>query len=689
MNEDPLFDTAAEPDRLPDFIAELEANGFERVGVAEWRGPTRQSLIDGGHTDSPTMTIIIRPSWPYLPPLISVPGISAWHADQERLCIWHAEDNSQRWVTLHGLNARIDEWAAHAKGGFAVVENARNPEIYWQEETAGAVFGLVDLEDLLEGRPGDGQHGEFHFADAVSLDGRPSPIVVFDLRPGAFTPMTEVPYGIETYRDVRGRWFYRSSVEHPPRTLSELRDFLTEKQRERLDKDLRDRPLVMFGLLWRNQAGLVATVLLSRPEQGGGRSHWLVILRPKGTNALLLRAGRDARILQQKRVAVLGVGAIGSNVVDQLARAGVGELHLLDHDRLWPANLIRHAAPPGTPAGTLKTVASKENLELFPWVKIQVPENPADGIVWTLDRLRGVLEAADLTIDATGHAGFAELVARVAHDLSRPCLSVALFRGGAIARVRRQAHKDDIPFLRRPHLDAYPEIPPMEEEVEYIGTETGCLAQVHNAPPTSVIHAAVLASEVAIDHLTQRHEHPDEIIEVMRLGDPPFDRLGRLSRHDLPAIVDVTEAAQRSMQAAARAAAPKETGGTLIGTVIDGRPIVVDAVELHDPEATDIAYRVAAGATSGAVAEARKRDDRLGYLGEWHSHPSGATPSVRDIATMLVAALDSGTREPILVLVHPHESGLGELSAYVTTSAGLKRATMCSTGDLPPAEEQA
>jgi hypothetical protein len=233
------LDQAADPDRLRLFIAELEAEGFTRVGTWRWEGPTRRSLLEGGHTDSSRMTVVIRPSWPYLPPLLEVPGIAAWHADQERLCIWQAEDNSQRWTTLQGLYERIDEWAEQAKDGFAIVENARNPEIYW-EERGEAIAGLVDLEEFLAGDEADGQHGEFHFAEAVSPDGR-TEANVFELNAGPFSAMTRLPGDITDFRLVRGRWFYRSTVVHPPRRLDEFLSLLTENQRLRLQRDMRDR----------------------------------------------------------------------------------------------------------------------------------------------------------------------------------------------------------------------------------------------------------------------------------------------------------------------------------------------------------------------------------------------------------------------------------------------------------------
>lgn len=684
MTDDVSFAEAAEPERLRAFIAALEADGFEHTAPRTWTGSTRQSLLDGGHTTSETMSVIVLPAWPYRAPLLHVPDIKSWHADQERLCIWQAEDNSQRWATVQGMYDRIDEWVVDAANGFANNENARNPEIYWQEDTKGTAAALVDLDSLVGGATADGQHGEFHFAEAVSSDGRRSD-AVFDIRPGPFTAMTPRPIWVDDPRLVRGRWYYRTSIPHPPRTLDELVGMLTDKQRVRLTKDLRDRRAVMFGLLWPNKAGVVGTMLLAIRDESRKPDYHLIALRPKGRRALLLRAGPDTEALQTATIAILGVGAIGSHVAEHLARAGTGRLRLIDHDALWPVNLIRHAAPPGTPAGMRKTTALKAHLTQYEWVDIDI-NDPDKGYVWTIEGLRDVVTNADLTIDATGHAGLAELAARVASAAGRPFVSVALFRAGTVARVRRQADADDTPLLQRPHLDRYPAIPPLPDEEEYVGTETGCLAQVHNAPPTAVIHAAVLAAEVAVDWITGRRDQPDEIIEVLRPGNPPFDRLGRLRADDLPVIVDVTERAHHDLRELARQALPNETGGVLVGCFVDDRPVVTDVVEIRDADATACAYRVPAGKTAEVVAEARARDKRLGYLGDWHSHPSESGPSMLDVATMLATADDSGTSKPLLILVHPNGPTADAVAAYVTSASGLKRADLCPTGELSPEE---
>jgi proteasome lid subunit RPN8/RPN11 len=680
VGSDHPFDESPEPARLREFIAEIEGEGFKRIGPREWEGPIRPSLVEARHTDADKMTLIFRPSWPYLPPLLNVRGITSWHADQENLCIWRGDDSSQRWTTLQGLYDRIDEWVVHSQEGFADVENARNPEIYWHEPAA--MFGLVDLDELVGAERGDGQHGEFHFIEAVSASGRPSPMAI-DISPGPFTAMTRLPNGVPNHDAIRGRWFYRPKVPHPPRTLDELQGFLTEKQRKRLSKDLRDCPHVVFMLLWRNQAGVVGTTLVATPPQSGKRTYHLVALRPKGTKALLLRAGPDAQALQEKKVAVIGNGAIGSFAADLLARSGTPIQRLFDYDLLWPANLIRHAAPPGTPAGMPKTWALKENLEQYPWVTIDAADPSDGGVVWTIERIKTIVESNDLTIDATGHSGVAELVARVAHSSQKPFISVALFRGGSVARIRRQALEDDAPIVARPHLGGYPEIPPLDEESEYVGTETGCLAQVHNAPPTSVVHAAVLVVEVALDFMTGRNEHPDEIIEVIRSGDPPFNRLGRLRPEDVPVVIDVSERAQESIRRAAGKADPNETGGVLLGAVLDRRAVVAEAVEIRDLDATPISFRVKEGAIREAVDRSRQRDPRLGYLGEWHSHPLGSGPSPKDRVMMLTIAEEGEVENPVLILVHPHEDVGKDLLAFSTTNAGLKPAEIETSGGLP------
>ena len=78
--------------------------------------------------------------------------------------------------------------------------------------------------------------------------------------------------------------------------------------------------------------------------------------------ALVARHGADRQAkFEAARVAVCGLGGLGSNVSIALARAGVGHLHLIDFDRVEPSNLNRQqyaAAQVGLP----KAEALRANL---------------------------------------------------------------------------------------------------------------------------------------------------------------------------------------------------------------------------------------------------------------------------------------------------------------------------------------
>ena len=686
---DSLLKSAAEPESLRKFVAELEADGFRRQEANTWVGPTRRSLIEGGHTTSDQMRVIFRPSWPYLPPLLHVAGVNAWHADRERLCIWEEEDNTQRWATLQGLYERIDEWVEAEAKGFAGAETARNPEMYWEQDPSW--IGLVDLDDMIGDDRDDGAHDEFHFLARMTDQGDRNLPDVFDIRPGRSGIRLDPRQGVAK-QAMSGRWFYRGEVHQPPRNLYELKDLLTDTQRYYLGKHINQHlnrgNAAMFGLAWENTEGLVCTMVLALPITGKGQDFQVGALRPKGTKAMLLRAGPDAAELQSKRVAVIGVGAIGSHVADLLVRSGVGALHLVDFDHLWPANLIRHAAPPDSPTGILKTAALANSLSKFPWTNISTPSSPQEGVVWHPEKIRQIVESADLTIDATGHGGFAELAARVAHEHQRPYVTVALFRGGSVARVRRQATFIDTPILQRPRLDRYPIIPPLADELEYVGTETGCLARIHNAPPVAVVQAAATAAEVAIDHLCDRHQQPDEVIYVLRAGDEPFHRLGRLHPEDLPASINLSEAALAAASRKAADAIPVETGGVLVGCEVDGRITITDAIEVPDRDARSDRYGMPAGAATAAVESARASEPRVGYVGEWHSHPRPGPPSTTDQVTMLDIALNPDIANPVLLIISPGTAD-GDIHAFVTTSAGLKPAQITMCGGLAASQDVA
>ena len=78
------------------------------------------------------------------------------------------------------------------------------------------------------------------------------------------------------------------------------------------------------------------------------------------TAALL---GEDALIkLQQATVAVFGLGGVGGQVAESLARSGVGKLILIDHDTVSQSNINRQVIALQSTVGKKKTTVLKERI---------------------------------------------------------------------------------------------------------------------------------------------------------------------------------------------------------------------------------------------------------------------------------------------------------------------------------------
>ena len=116
--------------------------------------------------------------------------------------------------------------------------------------------------------------------------------------------------------------------------------------------------------------------------------------------ALNIRHGED---LQNKisaaRVAVCGLGGLGSNIAIDLARAGVGHLHLIDFDRVDLTNLNRQQYAVGQ-LGQYKTDALRETLSLVsPYCDVT-----CDTIKVTEENLPDLLKTEDYICEAFDRA---------------------------------------------------------------------------------------------------------------------------------------------------------------------------------------------------------------------------------------------------------------------------------------------
>ena len=112
--------------------------------------------------------------------------------------------------------------------------------------------------------------------------------------------------------------------------------------------------------------------------------------------ALFARMGPElAGKVKNARVAVCGLGGLGSNIAFALARAGVGELVLIDFDRVDVSNLNRQQYK-ACQVGMDKPSALAENLlEIAPYISLETHFERV-----TADNAAGLLRGAGVVCEA-------------------------------------------------------------------------------------------------------------------------------------------------------------------------------------------------------------------------------------------------------------------------------------------------
>jgi tRNA threonylcarbamoyladenosine dehydratase len=108
-----------------------------------------------------------------------------------------------------------------------------------------------------------------------------------------------------------------------------------------------------------------------------------------------------AQKINESKVTVIGLGGVGSWVVESLARSGVGQINLVDFDDVCISNTNRQLQALNNQVGKLKTKVLKERLEnINPQIKIQIFDFP-----FGLDTQELLfVEKPNCLVDAIDHA---------------------------------------------------------------------------------------------------------------------------------------------------------------------------------------------------------------------------------------------------------------------------------------------
>lgn len=268
----------------------------------------------------------------------------------------------------------------------------------------------------------------------------------------------------------------------------------------------------------------------AKPGQKVGRP---AILPTYRAGALDLGARVPAvGLLRDKRIAVIGLGAIGAPVALELARAGCGELHLIDHDTIEPGNGIRW--PLGASAWGVKKAESLTTFieREYPWTSVHARShmvgqfgNNVDPLQGDASILQALLAQVDLVVDASTSSGVLNILGDYCRELDLPLISLYAsppVHGGEVVRFAptsgcptcRDIAADDATIPRAPGFG----------ELASLQQPPGCAERTFTGASFDLQELSLQAVRMAIETLRDPQSATHSLVQVLSLVDPQGQR---------------------------------------------------------------------------------------------------------------------------------------------------------------------
>ncbi|GIJ67922.1 ThiF family adenylyltransferase [Virgisporangium ochraceum] len=496
--------------------AALGTAGFSDDG-ATLHGPVRW-LHPDGQTVTATIEVTATESFPFTPPRVRIldPGAElelTFHRERDgALCLWGADVavDDAPWSEPAQLLARVAGWLAETAAGWPGDDDC-DLERYLQPDSRMVLYD----RDILVATRGCVRTFTDAGGQRVTVSGEPQ-------RPPSRWRVNKQGGGRRNHRR-------RPRVGRKQRRLAWVAD-IGQVDRVIADWDTlcavlgsdtsEVRRLVSIGVVEfvilryrRADADGVLALAVAPALRGNGYEVRACESADTSVATRMLRAGSTAFDLADRRVAVIGVGAVGSFVADLLFRHGVRRMTLIDPQLLRPGNLVRHLAGEAM-VGYPKAAAVKAKLAGLGF--------DVSGVDYQRDRLSTpeqairVIRDHHLIIDATANQRATALLAWASSQIAHPVVSVCVQRQGGVVRVDRFPRRGD-----EQHLDPLPPSTAFD-----LGREHGCDEPVSVTPPAAVVAAAQLTCRVAIDELTLGCALPATLLDVLIPQEPPYDVLG-------------------------------------------------------------------------------------------------------------------------------------------------------------------
>ncbi|MBW6426066.1 Mov34/MPN/PAD-1 family protein [Rhizobium sp. XQZ8] len=367
---------------------------------------------------------------------------------------------------------------------------------------------------------------------------------------------------------------------------------------------------------------------------------WRVVQRLDRATARVYAGRGDAPDL---KLVGIGAGAIGSNVVMNTVRAGIGEWTIIDDDDVLPHNTVRQIQTnPWVGYPKALVLAAESNQVLAQSGVTGIVENllrPGD----KKDQIASAMKEADLTVDfsaspaVVGHLAESDLTRAASLFFSPDGSDLVL-----LAEDRKRALRIDeieAQYFLKVATDRRLDGHLAAARLDRIRYANACQDLSRPLPPWRVQMLSGLGSGKLIELLAK----DAAIANIWRLDSvsggviPVPLRLHGVQRFEAGQIkITVSGHVLDTVRTLRGKCSPNETGGVLLGTYDVVRGVVHALAALPAPSDSRQAptYFIRGVKDLQPLVEqlAKSTAGRLKYIGEWHSHPQhvAARPSSDD-----------------------------------------------------------
>ncbi len=463
--------------------------GLIRAGFTESDAGWQGAIVHSGGTTAVLITLPSR--YPFQPPRVvpvdSDAVVWSWHRELDgSLCLVAEDDHEGLWWTdAPAFLDHVVAWFEQAAAGWPDDRPNLDLDRYFKPSEDECLYLYDDLDRYCNGfvrfRPAGN--------NAMRIGGGTKPAKSSKRRKDRFGYVADL-----------------GKVEVPPRSWDDVSALINPSVD--VNRRIRDHLIELVVLIYRRGSHDGAITLEVWPTVEGSIAVRRLHSSADTDAARTARAGLLAPELRGCRVAIVGVGALGSFIADMLVRSGIRHLTLVDGDVVMPGNLVRHLVGPEA-VGLPKVKAVKQHLVTrneIAAADIAV----TNGALTSGDEAVELLSSHALVVDATAEFVTTALLHVTAQTLAKRLLAAAIQNGGVNYRI-------DL----LPPLDGSQPLPPSASDADQLVPEmfeSGCGSPISPTPPYVVMDAAAATVRHAIGLLMERPLYPAGEVRSLPTG---------------------------------------------------------------------------------------------------------------------------------------------------------------------------